>query len=210
MIVSNHHGYVYLACPKTGSKTTVQLLCEHFGGKYVRRPNGSYVGHKRDIPSFYNRHLVFSTVRNPYPRMVSLWWEDTSGDFRKRRRRVYPKKESYVWFKNKLFGMCFYDWLEYIQLDKTRVIFCSQTKFFELVTLNHVVHLENFKREFKKLPFVGHLPRFEIIGQVGESKSSLGNYGDYRRHYKDPQVPERMHEMCHEDFERFGYMMGTL
>ncbi len=208
MIISNKHKYVYLACPKTGSSTTVNLLHDHYGGKYVRDSRGSYVGHKRDVPKKCENFFVFSTVRNPYPRMVSLWWEDTSGPMKKRRVWV-RRKESYAWVDNKRFGMRFYDWLEHIRINK-RQIFCSQTEFFSLVNLDCVVHLERFDQDFAKLPFVSSLPEIDVIGRAGESKGSLGHYGDYRDYYKDPKVAERLRELCHEDFRKFGYRLDEI
>ncbi len=228
MIVSHRHGYVYLACPKTGSSTTQEILRDHYDGKLLLNANGYYMVHNRDIPSRYKELFVFSTVRNPYPRMVSLWWEDTSGELKKHRVRMdgrrrgrrkgdYRKGISYERYvaevKNPLFRMPLYTWLEYIRSEvqvERQDLFCSQTKFLQLVRLDAIIHLERFNQEFLTLPFVGKLPTFSVIGKAGESLSSKGNYGDYRKHYRNSKVVEKLHDICHEDFKMFGYKMGAI
>jgi hypothetical protein len=59
--------WVYIAVPRTASKSTCEWLERH-GGVY---PGGGY--HASLVPPEHADKVIFATVRNPYDRMVSLY-----------------------------------------------------------------------------------------------------------------------------------------
>ena len=80
MIISPSHRFVYVAIPRTASKSMDEWLMRHHGGIW-------YGGHHdyRPIPDGARSFLVFTTVRNPYDRAVSGYFGRHWGD---RPRRV--------------------------------------------------------------------------------------------------------------------------
>lgn len=82
MVINRERRWVYLGPPKTGSTTLTYLLTD--GDDWNnRRPLSrrifgglKYAGqHAMDIPDECRDYLVFASVRNPYSRAVSLWWQ---------------------------------------------------------------------------------------------------------------------------------------
>ncbi len=68
MILSRKNKYVFISTPKTGSHTFFKLLVEQFDGT---RMGGEF--HRTEMPPNTDGFTVFSTVRNPYDRLVALW-----------------------------------------------------------------------------------------------------------------------------------------
>lgn len=62
--------WVYIAPPKTGTRSMYAWLAEHYGGKRVHPSED----HQRVIPDEHRDKFVFTTVRNPYARFVSIYW----------------------------------------------------------------------------------------------------------------------------------------
>ena len=71
MIISDKYKYIFISTPKCGTHTMFKLLTKYFDGKRVRT-NGY---HSTVIPDNIdiNEYTVFTTVRNPYTRLVALW-----------------------------------------------------------------------------------------------------------------------------------------
>ena len=68
MHVSSTHRFVYIGIPRTGSKSMYQWLSENFQSESV----GGH--HEWRVPEEFKDYLVFTTVRNPYERVVSGWF----------------------------------------------------------------------------------------------------------------------------------------
>lgn len=60
--------YVYIALPRTASQSMTSWLCEHHGG--VLRGD---LYHTAEIPPAHRDKYTFTTVRDPYQRMASLF-----------------------------------------------------------------------------------------------------------------------------------------
>lgn len=71
MIISEKHKYVFISTPKCGTHTMFKLLTTYFDGKRIKT-NGF---HSTIIPKHINvdEYTIFTTVRNPYDRLVALW-----------------------------------------------------------------------------------------------------------------------------------------
>ena len=65
MIVSDKHRYVYIAIPRTASKSIARWLAAHYDGHVVGKH------HSTDVPQRCKDYLVWTVVRNPYERAVS-------------------------------------------------------------------------------------------------------------------------------------------
>jgi hypothetical protein len=84
MIYNKELGYVFVAIPKTGTRSMYKILMEKYGAI-------EYADHWHIIPEEMKDFYKFTIVRNPYDRFVSLWWstsqrplyEGAGGNFRK-------------------------------------------------------------------------------------------------------------------------------
>lgn len=70
MIISNKHKVVFVAIPKTGTRSVYNSLRNVFAGEL-------YKEHHKVIPKEYRDFFKFTIVRNPYDRIVSVWWATT-------------------------------------------------------------------------------------------------------------------------------------
>ena len=74
MIVSDRYKYVYVAIPRTASKSMNHWLLDHYQG----RTHGRH--HQMDVPEEASDYLVFTIVRNPYDLWVSYRFHVPWGD----------------------------------------------------------------------------------------------------------------------------------
>lgn len=70
MIYSKQLKYVFVAIPKTGTRSTYKILKEKYGAI-------EYIDHWHIVPEEMEDFYKFTIVRNPYDRFVSLWWSTT-------------------------------------------------------------------------------------------------------------------------------------
>lgn len=76
MIILHEHKWIYVATPKTGTRSMINWLETHFpeGIEKIGPPSH----HVTQVPDHLKRkckgYRFFTTVRSPYSRMVSLWW----------------------------------------------------------------------------------------------------------------------------------------
>lgn len=68
MIVSDKHRYVYIAIPRTASKSIAQWLAAYYDGHVVGKH------HSVDVPHRCRDYLVWTMGRNPYDRAVSGYY----------------------------------------------------------------------------------------------------------------------------------------
>ena len=73
MVISHELKYVYIAIPRTASKSMSTWLVENFKGESIGRH------HEWRVPTELREYLVFTIVRNPYERVVSMDYHITWG-----------------------------------------------------------------------------------------------------------------------------------
>ena len=69
MFISNTPKFIYIAIPKTGTRSIYSALAKNFPAL-----PGSDAGHGHDVPAEYADYPRFCAVRNPYDRWCSTWW----------------------------------------------------------------------------------------------------------------------------------------
>lgn len=68
MVISRKHKFVFISTPKTGTHSLYHTLQEHFE---CERYGEDY--HENTIPLGCGDYFKFTTIRNPYDRLVSAW-----------------------------------------------------------------------------------------------------------------------------------------
>ena len=159
--------YVFISTRKAGTCSLYELLQEHFGGRRV----GSFHAH---TSSEIGDKSIFTTCRDPFSRMVSMWWYLTHRGDRSRFFDEMGFQEFCVLCSKRPRK----EWLE-SQCDR-------HAKF----NPSHVVHLEFLVPEFNKLPFVDKEVTFPRRNEAKDGCSWEGGIWDD----KDPRLPpiERM------------------
>ena len=195
MIYSHEYKYVFISTPKTGSHTFFKLLPEEFAG--VRQTQGGY--HSRLMPSGALEHTVFSTVRNPYERLVALWNSllhnpNDSFGYRDTWMRVL-KNDSFATFCK--FAADHHDKIERLPEVRLPALMTPQHRWYAGMPERVVpLHLENIDEEFHALPFVDK--RVTIPHELKRDHAT----------WDDLKTDENIHNAtiwAGEDFEKFGY-----
>lgn len=70
MIYNKDIGYVFVAIPKTGTRSMYKILMEKYSAI-------EYSDHWHIVPDDMQDFYKFTIVRNPYDRFVSMWWSTT-------------------------------------------------------------------------------------------------------------------------------------
>ena len=68
MHISHKHKFVYVGIPRTGSRSMFQWLSDNYESENL----GGH--HDCDVPEEFQDYLIFTTVRNPYERLISGWY----------------------------------------------------------------------------------------------------------------------------------------
>lgn len=67
MMTSAKHNLVFVAITKTATRSIYAALKKHFDGELVQE-------HQKEIPPQYAGLFTFAVLRNPYDRLVSVYW----------------------------------------------------------------------------------------------------------------------------------------
>jgi len=67
MFINSADRWVYLDIPRCGSHSMGAMLTEHFGGALCRRHQWPEIGR------VFDRWFLFTLVRNPFDRFLSIW-----------------------------------------------------------------------------------------------------------------------------------------
>lgn len=187
MIVSNRRKYVFVSTPKTGTHSMYELLNAFEGSRY-----GNY--HEKVMPSYAKNYFKFTTIRNPYDRLVSAWNSllFTTDEY----RDLYipligdDRFESFVeWAcenKRKIPHMDV----------RGMIVLCTQTDYLKGIEIHKHLKIENINEEFNKLHFVDkkvEVPR--LLHRKYKSWDEL----------KNKNIIEKANEYLKDDFENFDY-----
>lgn len=204
MIVSHRHKYIYLALPKTGSIGMRNILIEHFAGERYK-PHHLVV-----IPKGCEDYLVFTTVRNPYARFMSLF------NFVRRmpKHRLYPVATTEIEFARWLADKTIEPSIEFTQ-DEVDYFYPefrpelmkgrepNQTEFLSMSRQATILHLEQLNHEFFQLPFVEE-PDFDVMPVINADPNGP-NGVPVEMLKANPELEEAIYQWSGPDFINFGY-----
>jgi hypothetical protein len=178
MHYSDNPKIVFVAIPKTGTRSVVDYLEEHFN---ARKAKGTHT-HSSDIPARLKNHYSFTIVRNPFDRMVSYWWSTC-------KRPGSPKRMGFETF---------------LLQEGLRGGF--QYPYFKLNRFDKVIRYENLERDFMKLPFFIEGTSLKWLNPtVREWK---GPPRPSTLEILTPRTCEIIRKKFRKDFELLGYSMN--
>ena len=194
MVISDEYKYVFISTPKTGTHTFYKMLPEEFAGK---RQQGAY--HRRDLPRKIEGYTVFSTVRNPYERLVALW-----------NSLLHTKPDPHAYRDTWLSVVKRDDFLtfcKYVAANHHRIemnpdlrmpnLLVPQNRWYRGMPADVIpLHLENLDEEFHALPFVDK--RVTIPHELKRDHASWDEI-------KTDELIHYANIWAGDDFERFGY-----
>lgn len=199
MILSRKHKYVFISTPKTGSHTFFDLLQKEFDGERIIPEY-----HRTKLPENVDNYTFFSTVRNPYDRLVALWSAVFSMGSKDRvPPSIYRSKYLEVLGTDNFLNFCKYVAKHKDDIEKQAglqlpILLIPQHRWYNQRLPKNVIplHLENIKEEFHKLPFVNI--EVKIPHKL---KGDHPSWDDL----KNDEIIYYANEWAGNDFEKFNY-----
>lgn len=194
MIKSDKYKYVFIAIPKTGTKSITKFLEDDYEGKPFDNQH-SYV-----VPEAYKKenYLVFSAVRNPYTRMVSMWYSVAQRN---------PEK----------YGLKNFDGLDFDSFVKGITDNITETRDFFYNTQRDFLNDVRVIILFEFLPHSLHsIPFIKSVESFPHRNSTRSVWEDnplprrpWREYFTSQKTLNRINSYYEEDFKNLGYRMIT-
>lgn len=194
MVVLQNKKIIFVHIPRTGGISIYEQLTKF--GRITNHKTHLTAYKLRRIVNNYNKCFSFAVVRNPFERMVSLYfYRKTSG------------KDGGV------YGLGFKDWIKYIysdRFDRSQTVHTLIDINFHLGTqlnwivdrggkiiVSKVLRFENLKKDWKYVT--------DILGK--DVKLNLRNATNHKHYscYYDSECIKLVEKNCKRDLDYFGY-----
>ena len=210
-MISHKHKFIFISPPKTGSTSLLSALLSYADFEnFIDQPeyhSFDFYEHTKDfkqniwedftkskstprkhtnLNSYHRKHLqqyeIFTCIRNPYDRIVSLWkWEELT----KKRYNGFSFKR---WLNIRMY------WWHRPQFD------FLQTDIINMSSIN-LVRFENLEQDFNTLCDKIDIPKQKL---PHKNKSKHRHYTEYY----DDETKQIVAEKYAKDIEYFGYIFG--
>lgn len=207
MIVSDKKRFVFISNPKTGTHSMFDVLENN--PEFAAKREGKQF-HEWKVPQRAKNYIKFSTVRNPYSRIVALWnsllmaGAREGGEIPKKYRQTYmhvigsDSFEDYCKFcaENR-------DTIEHTKIIRYPLLSIPQWRWYQeyLPPDTKPLKIENIQEEFNALPFVEK----EIM-----IPTKLKRKHETWDELKNNNIIEYVNHWAEKDFELFGYEKEVL
>ena len=191
MIISHIHKFVYIAIPRTASKSMSEWLVQWFNGEWY----GFH--HQWRVPEAYSDYLIFTMVRNPYERELSAWFFQSKMDDDPPPPRD-PSEFVEVTSELYLQGDC----TVLIEGHNVPEVRMNQAHWVKKAGISLVLHYERLPECLIDLPFVKpeDIPSFPRVSERGQRPEH-----DFFAVFPAPQAEVNVWKYAKDDFEMFGY-----
>jgi len=182
MFIHNGRKIIFLAIPKTGTRSVYQWM-ESIGGRRLH-------DHSHCIPGNIKHFSRFSIIRNPYSRAVSFYRSLSSMPERKKRgRRDIPDISSIELF------------LEDYSISPRHTAGKKQSLYLRQ-GIDYILRFESLGSDFAALPFVRSGE--EDLPEINTSREKDGSSNHFVEFLSDNAI-KTINQFYAEDFERTGY-----
>lgn len=196
MFVSKTHKIVFVAIPKTGTRTIYDVLEKNFGGSL-------YMEHHQIIPPEFKDYFSFTTIRNPYDRVCSMWWSTSKRGLDKRK---FVKQAADRGWDNTLNSFCK---LLNIRGTESDRITRTQDSFILPNKIGAKLRFDHLEEDFNKLPFVKEPIELPSLNMT---KKRTGPNPNARPHWTtmmDEESVNIINKVYRKEFDTTGYEMIT-
>jgi len=171
--------FVFVAVPRTGSTWLATKVLPKFSGVMIGDDP-----HANRVPEKHQNKLIFTVVRNPYDRMLSVWH--------------HLRRHDTSYGIDKMGFHVFISLLRYKRLmNAWGPEGGSQSEFLRLVNPNVILRYERLYEGLQSLPF--------IVGEITRRRVNASDRPPWQEEIQTPGYIEAVHGHSHEDFEAFGY-----
>jgi hypothetical protein len=191
MIVSEKHKVIFVAIPKTATRSIYNSLINNFDGKQLN-------DHQKIIPIKYQSYYSFTVIRNPYDRAVSIWWSTCK---RNNDKRKYISK--YLKDDNTFLNFC--KNLDKIDGIENRVVTNKQINWINNNNINKFIKFENLNNEWNNLPFNTINNKLDILNPTVIQTDKNPNARKSYKNYLNSESIKLINDYYHLDFKLLKY-----
>lgn len=190
MIYSKYKKFVYVAIPKTGTRSVYELCLNQYSCHI-------YKEHWNIIPDEYKNYYAFITVRNPYDRAVSMWYFVINS---------IGSTKSHIKFKEGVPSGSFVDFMKFLIVERKNNLenpfFRTQAEYLKPNRFDMILEMEKLGNDFNKLPFLHHEEELKHLNKTID----VSNIIDVPRkvnafNYINQEAIDLINEYYAEDFE---------
>jgi len=203
MIISHTYRYLFVELPRTGSSAIARELCENYDGHRILWKHAPYHRFLKTASEEERKYFVFSCIRNPLDRTVSIFFK-LKRDHHDRSRRLAQMKKASIrrhYFQRRqgfiledsvdfpAFFMRFHRW-PYEDWS------CLAHRNFDLI-----IRFENLQEDFEKtLGLMGIEPKrpLPLVNPTqGRDRDFISQYS--------PEIMERAKKVFGPFMKKWGY-----
>lgn len=192
-MINHEHKFIFIHIPKTAGTLIGKLLLND-ASSYNKKTHATHC--EEFFMPIYKNYFKFSIVRNPWARLVSLYYEKT------------PKYTA---------GMTFLDYVKEICIKNTKSVLLQKDR-------NALTHSASyldywFKDTIDKIDFIGRFEDIENCWKIISErlccevsplpKIRVGKYNKNYTKYYDNETRLMVAEKYKEDIKYFGYKFGS-
>ena len=187
MYISLKHKILFVAIPKTATRSIYKCMKDHFEGKRMH-------DHDKVIPDKYKDYYTFTVVRNPYDRAVSSWWSTCKrGNDKRGFIRKYLKKDNtFLNFMKNIYAIT----SENPDFHITE----PQSEWLRGNNFNKIISFQNINTGWAQLPFNIEKTRLEIINSSNIVREGNPYIKGHFNRYLCSESIELVNEFYAEDF----------
>jgi len=199
MLICPKYKIVFVAPPKTGTRTIYYTLKKYYEGHVLGE-------HARIIPKQCEEYFSFVTVRNPYDRACSAYWHACHREQNKQ-SKWYDKYGCLKRFSQQGLSTTLENFLIEVQSASPRIIISHpQYLWHEQNHFNRILRLENLQEDFNSLPFIKEHIQLPFANSTTTYRP--GKNLVIRPSWKemiDKTTGQMINEIYAKDFELLGY-----
>jgi hypothetical protein len=190
MIICRDIKVIYIAPPKTGTRSVYNILKTNYGGVIL-------TDHLRKVPEEYKDYYTFTTIRNPYDRACSSYYSMCRRDGCDV-VKIGKKFNIYMnYFKENNLENTFENFLLCIKenLRKGRFVKASlpQIDFHIHNKIDKLIQFEDLEKNFNTLPFVKQYTKLRVMNKTKTKP--------YWENLMNDEVVNLINEVYREDFQ---------
>jgi hypothetical protein len=196
MFYSDKFKVVFVARPKTGTRSIYDVLEKNFNGKLFKE-------HHAEIPQQFNNYFSFCTVRNPYDRACSMWWSTSKRGLDK--RGFVKKAQSHGWDNTM---NSFMKVVKELTVNRDRIL-RTQAMFINPNRIDAKLRFDHLEEDFNKLPFVKDYIELPSLNVTKEKTGPNPHARPPWQTMMDEEVVSLINEIYSADFALSGYKKIT-
>ena len=196
MLYNNELKAIYLAPPKTGTRSMNLVLHNQYKFKQYKAP------HFDKIPNQFKDYYSFITVRNPYDRIVSTWWFFFKNE-KKFQQKFFFTEDLRSNTQDLNRETLLLEFLQYIkdnrEIRKAGFRYLQpQSHYIDNNKIDKFLNLEDIENEFKTLFFYKELDKKFPIINTSKNKDETFNY-------INNESLLLINELYEDDFDKLKY-----